>query len=112
MDLFNETQQGMIIQGADNSAALVYALGKNPGKAKELASIKDPVKFAWEASKLEGSMKTTSRKPRSKPEKTVKGAGSLSGGTDKKLEELRAGARKSGDYTKLNAYKQQLKKQG
>lgn len=110
MDLFNETQQGMIIQGANNPAALVYALGKNHAKAKELASIKDPVKFAWEASKLEGSMKTTTRKPRSQPEKTVKGSGSLSGTTDSQLEKLRAEAGRTGDYSKVHAYKRSLKK--
>jgi hypothetical protein len=111
MDLFNETQQGMIIQGANNSAALVYALGKNPTKAKELASIKDPVKFAWEASKLEGTMKATTRKPRSKPERTVKGSATLSGSTDGTLEKLREEAAKTGDHSKVIAYKKQ-KRQG
>ena len=109
METFNEVQQGMIIQGADNAAALVYALGKNPTKAKELASIKDPVKFAWEASKLEGSMKTMKRKPTSKPEKTVKGSATLSGSTDGTLDRLRAEAAKTGEFSKVYAYKKQLK---
>ena len=112
METFNETQQGMIIQGANNAAALVYALGKNPSKAKELAAIKDPVKFAWEASKLEGSMKATTRKPKSKPEKTVKGSGTLSGTTDGTLEKLRAEAAKTGDMSKVYAYKKKLKNKG
>jgi hypothetical protein len=112
MEVFNEVQQGMIIQGANNAAALVYALGKNPSKAKELASIKDPVKFAWEASKLEGSMRTVSRKPKSVPEKTVKGNSSLSGVTDGKLEKLRAEAAKTGDMSKVYAYKRELSKKG
>lgn len=107
MDIFSETQQGMLLQGASNSAELVYALGKNPAKAKELASIKDPVKFAWAASKLEGSMKTNKRKPSSAPEKTVRGSGTLSGTTDSTLNRLRAEADKTGDYSKVIAYKKQ-----
>lgn len=110
MDLFDQTQQGMLIQGATNAATLVYALGKNPEKAKELASIKDPVKFAWAASKLEGSMKTTNRKPTVKPEKVVKGSGSLSGTVDAQLDKLRAEAAKTGDYSKVHAYKRSLNK--
>jgi hypothetical protein len=39
-ELFNVTQQGVMLQGADNPALVVYALGKNPKKAQELASIK------------------------------------------------------------------------
>lgn len=109
MDMFTETQQGLIVQGASNPAALVYALGKNPAKAKELSQIKDPVKFAWEASKLEGSMKTTKRKPASKPEKTVKGSGTLSGTMDKTLDKLREKAAKTGDYSEVHAYKRSLR---
>ena len=110
METFNEAQQGMIIQGANNAAALVYALGKNPEKAKELAAIKDHVRFAWEASKLEGSMKATTRKPKSTPEKTVKSSSTLSGTTDAALDKLRAEARKTGDFTKVNAYKNNKRK--
>ena len=40
-DELSNTQQGMILQGADNPALVVYALGKNPKKAKEIASIKN-----------------------------------------------------------------------
>jgi len=46
-EVFSITQQGVMLQGADNPALVVYALGKNPKKAKELAEIKDPVKFAF-----------------------------------------------------------------
>jgi hypothetical protein len=33
-ELFNVTQQGVMLQGADNPALVVYALGKNPKKAR------------------------------------------------------------------------------
>ncbi len=46
-EVFSITQQGVILQGAENPALVVYALGKNPKKAKELAEVTDPVKFAF-----------------------------------------------------------------
>jgi len=104
---FNTTQQGVILQGADNPALLVYALGKNPKKAKELASISDPVKFAFAVAKLETQLKVTNRKAAPPPEKTVQGTGRISGSVDSTLDRLRADAEKSGDYSKVFAYKQQ-----
>lgn len=104
---FNTTQQGVILQGADNPALLVYALGKNQKKAKELASISDPVKFAFAIAKLETQLKVTNRKAAPPPEKTVQGTGRVSGAVDSTLDRLRADAEKSGDYSKVMAYKRQ-----
>jgi hypothetical protein len=104
------TQQGMILQGADNPAMLVYALGKNQKKAKELASISDPVKFAFAVAKLETQLKVTKRKASSKPEPTISGTGRPSGSVDNTLERLRSEAEKTGDYTKVYAYKQRQKR--
>jgi hypothetical protein len=61
-EVFNVTQQGIVLQGADNPALVIYALGKNPKKAKELSDIKDPVKFAFAVAKLEKELKVTNRK--------------------------------------------------
>lgn len=109
-DAFNVTQQGMILQGADNPALLVYALGKNPKRAKELASIKDPVKFAFAVARLETQLKVTKRKASSKPEPTISGTGRPSGSVDSTLERLRNEAEKTGDYSKVYAYKQRQKR--
>lgn len=108
-DNFSQMQRGMIIQGAENPALVYYALGKNPKKAKELSEIKDPVKFAFTVARLETQMKVTTRKATTKPEKTVSGSGRVSGSVDSTLERLRAEASKTGDFTKLNAYKRKLK---
>ena len=108
-DNFSQMQRGMIIQGAENPALVYYALGKNPKKAKELLEIKDPVKFAFTVARLETQMKVTTRKAATKPEKTVSGSGRFSGSVDSTLERLRADASKTGDFTKLNAYKRKLK---
>lgn len=104
---FSATQQGILLQGADNPALLVYALGKNPKKAKELSSITDPVKFAFAVAKLETQLKVTNRKAPPPPEKTVQGSGSTSGAVDSNLDRLRAEAEKTGDYSKVIAYKRQ-----
>lgn len=104
-ETLSSTQQGIILQGAENPALLVYALGKNPKKAKELASITDPVKYAFAVAKLETQLKVTNRKAAPPPEKTVRGTGSVSGTVDSQLERLRADAEKTGDFTKVIAYK-------
>jgi len=104
------TQQGMILQGSKNPALLVYALGKNPKRAKELASIKDPVKFAFAVARLETQLKVTKRKASSKPEPTISGTGRPSGSVDNTLERLRKEAEKTGNYTEVHAYNQRKKR--
>ena len=106
-ELFNITQQGVVLQGADNPALVIYALGKNPKKAKELSDIKDPVKFAFAVAKLEKELKVTNRKAAPPPERIVSGTGRVSGAVDSTLERLRAEAEKTGNMTKVIQYKAQ-----
>lgn len=103
-------QQNIIVHGAEDSALLVYALGKNPKKLEELSKITDNVDFIFAVSKLESQLKITSKKA-PPPEGRVKAnrAGGTSGNTDKVLERLRAEADKSGDYTDIAAYKRKLR---
>lgn len=105
-EILNTTQQGIIVSGAENPALVVYALGKNPKKARELAAITDPVKYAFAIAKLEAQLKVTPRKSAPPPESTVRGSAPVSGavGASGELERLRAEARKTGDYTKVTAY--------
>jgi len=106
-ELFNVTQQGVVLQGADNPALVIYALGKNQKKAAELAKIDDPVKFAFAVAKLEKELKVTNRKAAPAPERTISGTGRVSGAVDSTLERLRAEAEKTGDYTKVMQYRKQ-----
>ena len=106
-ELFNITQQGVVLQGADNPALVIYALGKNPKKAKELSDIKDPVKFAFAVAKLEKELKVTNRKAAPPPERIVSGTGRVSGAVDSTLERLREEAARTGNMTKVIQYKQQ-----
>jgi hypothetical protein len=109
-DNLSVMQQGMIVQGADNAALVVYALGKNPKKAKELASITDPVKFAFAVAKLETQLKISNRKAQTSPERKISGTGRPSGAVDSTLDRLRADAEKTGDYSKVFQYKKQKHK--
>jgi len=110
LDTFDVTQQGIVLQGSDNPALLIYAIGRNAKRAKELASINDPVKFAFAVAKLETQLKVTNRKAATAPERTINsGGGRLSGAIDSTLERLRAEALKTGDLSKVMAYKRSKK---
>lgn len=105
-------QQGILLLGADKPALLVYALGRNPAKLKTLAAITDPVRFAFAAAKLEKELKVTSRNaPKPAPEQRVSTSSGapVSGGSQKTLDRLREEASRTGDMTKVIAYKRQLK---
>jgi hypothetical protein len=107
-ELLSKTQQGIILDGAENPAAVVYALGKNPAKAKELAAIKNPVKYAFAVAKLETQLKITKRTPPT-PEGTVsrRGSAPISGSVDSTLDRLREEASRTGDFNKVIQYKRQ-----
>jgi hypothetical protein len=69
----NDAQKAILVHGAENKAALVYALGRHPDKLRSLASISDPIEFAFAAARLEATMKTERRRPATTPESQVRG---------------------------------------
>jgi hypothetical protein len=106
--MLNQTQSGLLMRGADDPAALVYALSKSPTKLIELSRITDPVKFTVAVAKLE--MNLTSRKPnRPAPEPRISSERSATGhsASSSQLEKLRDEAARTGDYSKVVAYKKQ-----
>lgn len=109
-DKLSPTQQGILIHAADNPELIMYHLGKNPAKAKELSEITDPIQFAFAAAKLDAQMKIQTRKPATQPERKPSGSGSLNGVVDKKLAQLEAEAERTGDRTELIKYKKSLQK--
>jgi hypothetical protein len=107
----SQVQQGLILNGADNAPLLVYALGKNPKRLAELAAIKDLVKFAFAAAKLEKDLKTSNRKSeKPAPETPLKNSGGPVVGGSKTLERLREEASRTGDMSKVLAFKRAQKK--
>ena len=106
-DALSVVQRGILIdcpKSAEISAALKYALGKNPAKLKELAAIENPAHFTWALSKLDDKLKVEPRRAAPPPERVVRGSGSLAGTTDKTLDALRAEADKTGDRSKVAKY--------
>lgn len=107
LEVFSPMQQAIMVRAA-KPEHLVYAVGKNPAKAKELAAIKDPIDFAFAVATLGTQLKVTPRKAPPAPERQVRSTTTTSSG-DSQLEKLREEAAKSGDMTKVMAYKQQMK---
>lgn len=111
-DALSQDQQGILIAGCgDNAPKIVYALSKHPAELAKLAAIKNPIQFAFAVAKLEDKVKVT---PRSKtppaPETRLTGTASLSTGKgDKTLDRLEADAARTGDRSKVIAYKRSLK---
>jgi hypothetical protein len=103
-------QQSIIVQGANDPALVVYALGKHLTKAAELAAITDPVKFSFAIARLEAQLKTSPRAKPPAPERTLPaGTTSVAGGSDATLERLRAKAEQTGDMTPVIQYKAKLR---
>lgn len=103
------TKQNVILKYAEKPELIVYALGKNPAKLAKLAKL-DPFQFAKELGKLEGNLKVGKRKPKTQPEKTISSTGSLTGTTDRTLEKLREEAARTGDMSKVMAYKRKKRR--
>lgn len=107
----SDIQQAVIVKAASNSALVMYALGKHPAKLAEISKITDPIKLAVAVSKLEGKMSVKKRGGPPEPERIARGSAPVSAGTDKHLERLEKEADRTGDRTKLIAYRQKLKAQ-
>jgi hypothetical protein len=106
----NDTQLKILIDGAQNASLLIYALGKTPAKLQELAKLNSLSQFAFKAAIIEAEIKTMKRTAKPAPEGAISGTspGAIGGG-DATLERLRAEALKTGDMTKVVAYRRQLR---
>jgi hypothetical protein len=103
------TQQAIILK-LPKPELMVYAVGKNPAKAKELAAIKDPIDFAFAVAKLETQLKVQPRNAPPAPENKVRSTAGAATAIDNTLERLQAEAAKSGDRTKVAAYIREQKR--
>ena len=108
-DTLSTIQQAIILDAAEDSPLLVYALGKSPQKLREITAITNPVKFAAAIGKLETQMKVQPKKTAPVPERAIRSSAAVAGAVDSQLERLRAEAEKSGDSTEVLRYKAQLR---
>lgn len=110
VSVLSAPRQAMLMDMADDSAALVVALGKNPKILRDLASVKSDARFIKELTKIEGKMQVqTKTKTPPPPERTITGSGKTPGASANKLEQLHAEAMKTGEY---GAYLAEKRRQG
>lgn len=104
--LLNQTQAGLLMRGADDPAVLVYALSKSPARLMDLAKITDPVKFTVAVAKMEIAL-ATKKTNRPAPEARITSERTSSGfnAGNAALEKLRDEAARTGDFSKVVAYK-------
>jgi len=100
-----------ILRAADNKALVVYALGTNPNQLDRLSSITDPFRLAAEIGKFESKIKMNRKNTAPKPEQGVRGkvAPVENQTTDRKLAQLEKEAERTGDRSKVVAYKKSLR---
>lgn len=101
---FSVQQQSIIVAHSDRPELLVYALGKNAKARARLAATTDLISFAYELAKLEKGMTVTGVK-KAQPEKRVSGGAGVPQTGARKLDQLKATAEKTGDYTAYFAAK-------
>lgn len=100
-------KQALLKLGVEDTAKLVYALGKSPNKLAELEQL-DPVSFVKQLGIMEFQMSQKSRNP-NKPQPKQHELTGAAGGGDSKLAKLEAEAAKSGDRTAIREYRKRMK---
>jgi len=107
-DRLTDAQIAVIVNGADNPAQVIYALGRSQARLDMLAGEDNLAKFAVMLGKLEKDIKIMKRKAPA-PESHVRGATAPTAVTsnDKELERLEKEYERTGDRSKILAYKRQ-----
>lgn len=109
-EIFSDEQQGILLHASKKKAPMVYFLGKHPDKAHALAAIKDPIKLVYAIAELEAKLKVTASTARPAPDTPVRagGTGGVSNG-NRVLEKLEAEAERTGDRSKVIAFKRKMR---
>lgn len=107
VDTLPTSKQAMLKMLVDNPAKMVYALGKSPNKLQALSEL-DDIQFAKQIVLMEQSMSTVKRNP-NKPKPKSHSLEGAAGGGDTKLAKLEAEAERTGDRSKVAAYKRNLR---
>lgn len=102
-------QQGLLLKSKEPEK-LVYVLGTNPKRLQALAQVADPVDFVYAVAELKQEIKVQQRKKPPVPER-VPNRGNAAGfsASSNQLEKLREEAARTGDFSKVVAYKASLK---
>ncbi len=104
-----------IIDNFDDSHIILYYLGKNPDEASRIANLLEssPIKGVAEIGRLSSELTVKSiKKPAPDPDEKISGDGSPDlSANERKLEQLREKASKSGDMSELMAFKRKIAKE-
>lgn len=109
VSILPQSRQSMLLDVADDPAALVATLGASPETLRKLSGIKSDAKFIKELTKVEMKIQSAPKKA-PPPERTVSGSGRTPGASASNLDALYQKAQKSGDYTAYFAEKKRLSK--
>lgn len=108
-DILPDAIRKVVIEVADNPALVMYSIFKRPDKGEELSKITNPIGLVKAITKLEGNLKVATRRKAPDPERISSGSASLAMGSDKTLERLEKEAERTGDRSKIVAYKASLR---
>jgi hypothetical protein len=107
-DVNGQNAKAILVQ--IGNPALLVALKNSPDKIAELVSLKDNlVKFTIAATRLSDRTKVMPKRNVPAPESVVRGNAPQAMSGDAQLERLRAEAEKTGDSTKVIAYRRSLR---
>lgn len=108
--IMSPARQSMLMDIADDPAALVMAIGSNPELLKRIVSIKSDGQAIKEMVKIEMNMKVAPKgKTPPPPEKTVSGSSRGAGNAAAKLDELKSKAQETGNYDDYFEYRRRMK---
>lgn len=112
MATLSRGQQGAILEVIADPAAFVYALGRNPAKAEELAKLGDTARFVAEIARLEGKVKMDRKTP-PPPESRLPGSSAGGGGSiTARIAAAQKAAEISGDYDEVYKLKREARAAG
>lgn len=112
VSLLSVQQQSAILEVIEDPAKFVYALGKNPAKAEELAKLGNSAKFIAAIAKLEGKM-TVERKTIPAESRLPGSNASIGGGSmASRLAAAQKAAERTGDYDEVYKIKREMKAAG
>lgn len=113
VDVLSEQKQGLLQMLVDNPAKVVYALGKNSPAQLERLSKLDDIQFAKQIVLMEQQMSSKAKsRNQNKPKPKTHELEGAAGGADTRLAKLEAEADRTGDRSKVAAYKKQMKSKG
>jgi hypothetical protein len=91
----------------ESAAEIMYVIGKQPDQLEKLSKITDPTEMLLAVKDIQSKMKVSARKPKTKPETIVEGQSKTTNGNEAYLERLEKEAAKTGDRTKITAFKRE-----